>query len=170
MWGLITAIPSLLAYFFFKNRLNNLVADCHHTAEELLNASHPDRQSGRISWPRFRKASPFEEDGSRRRAAPGSNPESQLNRPMASTKLRAAQAGDGEELKVDMSPMIDMVFLLLIFFLVNATMIIVEDGPEGEDPDRRELQEAGGRQGPDRDQRLWRGDPARAASATPKAA
>ena len=39
MWGLITAIPSLLAYFFFKNRLNNLVADCHHSGEELLNAS-----------------------------------------------------------------------------------------------------------------------------------
>ena len=39
MWGLITAIPSLIAYFFFKNRLNNLVADCHHSGEELLNAS-----------------------------------------------------------------------------------------------------------------------------------
>ena len=39
MWGLITAIPALLAYFFFKNRLNNLVADCHHSGEELLNAS-----------------------------------------------------------------------------------------------------------------------------------
>ncbi len=39
MWGLITAIPALLAYFFFKNRLNNLVADCHHNGEELLNAS-----------------------------------------------------------------------------------------------------------------------------------
>lgn len=39
MWGLITAIPALLAYFFFKNRLNNLVADCQHTAEELINAS-----------------------------------------------------------------------------------------------------------------------------------
>jgi len=39
LWGLVTAIPSLAAYFFFKNRLNNLVAECHHTAEELLNAS-----------------------------------------------------------------------------------------------------------------------------------
>lgn len=39
MWGLITAIPSLLAYFFFKNRLNNLVAECHHAAEDLVNAS-----------------------------------------------------------------------------------------------------------------------------------
>jgi biopolymer transport protein ExbB len=39
MWGLITAIPSLLAYFFFKNRLNNLVSECHHTAEDLINAS-----------------------------------------------------------------------------------------------------------------------------------
>jgi biopolymer transport protein ExbB len=39
MWGLITAIPSLLAYFFFKNRFNNLVSDCHHAAEDLINAS-----------------------------------------------------------------------------------------------------------------------------------
>ncbi len=39
MWGLITAIPSLLAYFFFKAKLNNLIAECHHTAEDLINAS-----------------------------------------------------------------------------------------------------------------------------------
>jgi biopolymer transport protein ExbB len=39
MWGLITAIPSLLAYYFFKNRLNNLVSECHHVAEDLINAS-----------------------------------------------------------------------------------------------------------------------------------
>lgn len=39
MWGLMTAIPSLLAYFFFKNKLNTLVAECHQTAEELINAS-----------------------------------------------------------------------------------------------------------------------------------
>ena len=38
-WGLLTAIPSLIAYFYFKNRLNHLVADCHHAGEELLNAS-----------------------------------------------------------------------------------------------------------------------------------
>ncbi len=38
-WGLMIAIPALAAYFFFKNKLNNLVAECHHTAEELLNAS-----------------------------------------------------------------------------------------------------------------------------------
>lgn len=38
-WGLIVAIPSLAAYFFFKNKLNNLVAESNHTAEELLNAS-----------------------------------------------------------------------------------------------------------------------------------
>ncbi|MDP0491231.1 MAG: MotA/TolQ/ExbB proton channel family protein [Verrucomicrobiota bacterium JB023] len=39
MWGLITAIPSLIAYFFFKNRLNNLVAESHHAAEDMINAS-----------------------------------------------------------------------------------------------------------------------------------
>ncbi|BCX47951.1 hypothetical protein HAHE_18590 [Haloferula helveola] len=41
-------------------------------------------------------------------------------------KLRAAKANEGDDLQIDMSPMIDMVFLLLIFFLVNATMIIVK--------------------------------------------
>ncbi len=45
---------------------------------------------------------------------------------MASTKLRAAQGGEEDDTQVDMSPMIDMVFLLLIFFLVNATLIIVK--------------------------------------------
>ena len=35
-------------------------------------------------------------------------------------------AGPQDELKMDMSPMIDMVFLLLIFFLVNAQMIVVK--------------------------------------------
>lgn len=45
---------------------------------------------------------------------------------MASSKLQAAKAGDDDDLAIDMSPMIDMVFLLLIFFLVNATMIIVK--------------------------------------------
>jgi biopolymer transport protein ExbD len=34
--------------------------------------------------------------------------------------------GSSEELKMDMSPMIDMVFLLLMFFLVNAQMIVVK--------------------------------------------
>ncbi len=45
---------------------------------------------------------------------------------MASNKLKAARVDEGDELAIDMSPMIDMVFLLLIFFLVNATMIIVK--------------------------------------------
>ena len=39
LWGLLTAIPALFAYFFFKNRLNALVADSHQAAEEMLNAS-----------------------------------------------------------------------------------------------------------------------------------
>lgn len=45
---------------------------------------------------------------------------------MASKKLRSAQSEGDDDTRVDMSPMIDMVFLLLIFFLVNATLIIVE--------------------------------------------
>lgn len=39
LWGLINAIPCLIAYYFFKNRLNNLIADCHHAAEDMINAS-----------------------------------------------------------------------------------------------------------------------------------
>jgi biopolymer transport protein ExbD len=49
---------------------------------------------------------------------------------MASKKLRRAAAGEEDEAKVDMSPMIDMVFLLLIFFIVNATAIIVKTDPD----------------------------------------
>jgi biopolymer transport protein ExbD len=49
---------------------------------------------------------------------------------MASSKLRGASAGHDEEAKLDMSPMIDMVFLLLIFFIVNATAIIVKTDPK----------------------------------------
>ena len=37
---------------------------------------------------------------------------------MASNKLRAASQDHGEAAEMDMSPMIDMVFLLLLFFLV----------------------------------------------------
>jgi len=52
----------------------------------------------------------------------------------SSSKLRATKSDDGGDLTIDMSPMIDMVFLLLIFFLVNATMIIVQMDPEVEPP------------------------------------
>jgi len=45
---------------------------------------------------------------------------------MASKRLKAFNRSSDEELRVDMSPMIDMVFLLLIFFLVNASMVIVK--------------------------------------------
>lgn len=39
MWGLVIALLSVFSYFFFKSRYNSLVAECHQTAEELLNAS-----------------------------------------------------------------------------------------------------------------------------------
>lgn len=48
---------------------------------------------------------------------------------MASKRLRKANQSQDEPLAVDMSPMIDMVFLLLIFFIVNATAIIVRTDP-----------------------------------------
>jgi biopolymer transport protein ExbD len=49
---------------------------------------------------------------------------------MAASKLRNATADKESECNLDMSPMIDMVFLLLIFFIVNATAIIVKTDPE----------------------------------------
>ncbi len=49
---------------------------------------------------------------------------------MSSNKLRAARAVPEDDAKIDMSPMIDMVFLLLIFFIVNATAIIVKTDPD----------------------------------------
>lgn len=53
---------------------------------------------------------------------------------MASKKLRASAATNDDELKVDMSPMIDMVFLLLIFFIVASTVIVVKQDPDVRPP------------------------------------
>jgi biopolymer transport protein ExbD len=53
---------------------------------------------------------------------------------MASSKLRNATAEPEAECALDMSPMIDMVFLLLIFFIVNATAIIVQTDPAVKPP------------------------------------
>ena len=44
---------------------------------------------------------------------------------MASKRLRALAKGENEPLKTDMSPMIDMVFLLLIFFMVTSRLIVI---------------------------------------------
>lgn len=51
---------------------------------------------------------------------------------MASSKLRGASSAKDDELQVDMSPMIDMVFLLLIFFIVASTVIVVKQDPNVE--------------------------------------
>jgi len=61
------------------------------------------------------------------------------------SKLRETTAVEDDELNVDMSPMIDMVFLLLIFFIVNATAIIVKTDPEVTPPvaDQAKPQEDG---------------------------
>ncbi len=54
---------------------------------------------------------------------------------MASSKLRNSSSSlQNEDCKVDMSAMIDMVFLLLFFFLVNATAIIVKQDPRVKPP------------------------------------
>lgn len=49
---------------------------------------------------------------------------------MASKRLRALNAKPDEEAKMDMSPMIDMVFLLLVFFIVVSTPMVVQLDPE----------------------------------------
>ena len=53
---------------------------------------------------------------------------------MASNKLTRARTVASDAMKMDMSPMIDMVFLLLIFFIVNATASIVQTDPEVKPP------------------------------------
>ena len=47
-----------------------------------------------------------------------------------SNKLRSLNGQAEEELKMDMSPMIDMVFLLLIFFIVVSTPMVVKQDAE----------------------------------------
>jgi len=49
---------------------------------------------------------------------------------MASKKLNATQHQEPDEMKMDMSPMIDMVFLLLIFFMVASTLIVLTKDPD----------------------------------------
>jgi len=46
------------------------------------------------------------------------------------SKLSKTNAPVLEEMEMDMSPMIDMVFLLLIFFMVNSTMIVNRLDPQ----------------------------------------
>ena len=48
---------------------------------------------------------------------------------MASDKLREQSRGDDGGAEMDMSPMIDMVFLLLIFFIVVSSPMIVKMDP-----------------------------------------
>ncbi|MEZ7956834.1 MAG: biopolymer transporter ExbD [Rubritalea sp.] len=48
---------------------------------------------------------------------------------MASNKLRALNSIEEKEDEMDMSPMIDMVFLLLIFFIVVSTPLVVKVDP-----------------------------------------
>jgi biopolymer transport protein ExbD len=54
------------------------------------------------------------------------------------SKLRKSITEPEAECKMDMSPMIDMVFLLLIFFIVNATAIIVKTDPDVKPPVAKE--------------------------------
>jgi len=45
---------------------------------------------------------------------------------MPSEKLRRASADTSENLEMDMSPMIDLTFLLLIFFMVSSHLITIQ--------------------------------------------
>ena len=49
---------------------------------------------------------------------------------MASNKLARVQSAEDEAMKMDMSPMIDMVFLLLIFFMIASKMITIKLDPK----------------------------------------
>lgn len=67
---------------------------------------------------------------------------------MASSKLRKSGSSGEDDCKLDMSPMIDMVFLLLMFFLVNATVIVVKQDPNVNPPiavNSRKAEEGNGR-------------------------
>ena len=48
---------------------------------------------------------------------------------MASNKLTRARTAASDAMKMDMSPMIDMVFLLLIFFMIASQMITIKMDP-----------------------------------------
>lgn len=39
LWGLINAIPCIIAFYMLKNKYNGLVADSIHIAEEMINAA-----------------------------------------------------------------------------------------------------------------------------------
>jgi biopolymer transport protein ExbB len=39
LWGLINAIPCIIAFYMLKNKYNDLVADSIHIAEEMINAA-----------------------------------------------------------------------------------------------------------------------------------
>ena len=50
--GLIIAIPSVFFFFFFKNRLNKMVSDCHLAASDMMDASiaavNADQQMAKV--------------------------------------------------------------------------------------------------------------------------
>ncbi len=39
LWGLLNAIPTIIVFYILKNRFSNLVAECVHSTEEMLNAA-----------------------------------------------------------------------------------------------------------------------------------
>lgn len=39
LWGLINSIPCLFVFYILKNRFSNLVAECVHASEEMINAA-----------------------------------------------------------------------------------------------------------------------------------
>tara|TARA_R110002096_G_scaffold147671_16_gene307681 strand:+ start:14084 stop:14566 length:483 start_codon:yes stop_codon:yes gene_type:complete len=53
---------------------------------------------------------------------------------MPSAKLRAASSEELGDMEMDMSSMIDLVFLLLIFFMVSSHLIIIQIDPEVKPP------------------------------------
>ncbi|MCU0781620.1 MAG: MotA/TolQ/ExbB proton channel family protein [Akkermansiaceae bacterium] len=39
LWGLMTAIPTIIVFYIVKNRFAGLVAECVHSTEEMINAA-----------------------------------------------------------------------------------------------------------------------------------
>ena len=66
---------------------------------------------------------------------------------MASNKLRAVNEDQGEDAEMDMSPMIDMVFLLLLFFLVVSNPKTIPIDPELEPSVAKNAQAAATKKG-----------------------
>ena len=125
--GLIVAIPSLAAFAVFRNRVDQLVAEVAYAAQHVIAPLKRLRveAASRRSTAAERSA----------RARPSARRRRQLMR--SPTNLGRGSVG------FNMTPMIDVVFLLIIFFLVSSHLARQEmqlelDLPDAASSDRPE--------------------------------